>query len=108
MDEELYRYIIDEATTQSTAGIAKKLTICAYTAFYDDHQMYLAAIKGHKSRARKKQKLMDSYLEKLGTNGTEMAKLQRRKATAQTALNKVSFDLSAELKRLLENALQAH
>jgi hypothetical protein len=98
VDEELYRYIIDEATTQSTAGIAKKLTICAYTAFYDDHQMYLAAVKGKKARARKKQKMMDSYLQP-ATNDPELAKLQRRKATAQFAVNKVALDLSGELKR---------
>ena len=41
VDEDLYRQIVEESTTESTENIARRLKNFAYAAFYDDHQLYL-------------------------------------------------------------------
>lgn len=59
VDEQLYSHIIEEAASQATAMIARRLKTHAYKRYYSDYQMYLAAAGVQKiSHPQKKQKTL--------------------------------------------------
>jgi hypothetical protein len=48
VDENLFRHIVESATTQCTSNIFTSLKTCAYSAYFDDHQLYLMAVGAKK------------------------------------------------------------
>lgn len=97
VDEELYRHIVEESSTLSTASIAQRLKACAYSAYYDDQQLYFSAVGAKKIRPKKKQKTLEGILVPI-TDKTQ-ATLQRRKVHAQTQVTRVRGQVNAEVAR---------
>jgi hypothetical protein len=63
VDEQLYSTIIEEAATESTAMIFRRLKTHAYKRYYADYQLYLAAVGANKiTRQQKKQKTIKQFL----------------------------------------------
>jgi hypothetical protein len=66
VEEDLYRSIITESATESTAMIAKKLKEQAYQQYYADYALYLSAVSVDKiTRPHKKQKTLPEMLPKV-------------------------------------------
>jgi hypothetical protein len=66
VDEDLYRMIVDEASTCSTAAIASRLRRLQRTEYLDQYQLYLGAVGLDKVKPpqRKKQRTITSMLPK--------------------------------------------
>jgi hypothetical protein len=105
VDEELYRDIIESATTECTSSIARRLKTCALSAYYDDHQMYLTAAGAKKIVSRKKQKTMDSFIKPI--TDAELAKLQRRKVNQQDLVTRYQVNADSAKCRLQKDLVFA-
>jgi hypothetical protein len=106
VDEDLYRMIVDEASTCSTAAIASRLRRLQRTEYLDQYQLYLGAVGLDKVRRpqRKKQRTITSMLPK-PSGDPELDSLtkarhamqmeaKRQRALMNSAHNKHSMDIS--------------
>ena len=100
VDDELYRHIVEEATTLSTASIAQRLKASAYSAYYDDHQLYLRSIIAKKIRPNKKQRTLDNFVGGAQLIDATHGTLQRRKVHAQTQERRLHHNLQGAQARL--------
>jgi hypothetical protein len=92
VDDELHRFVIESATTESTAAISKKLNRMAYDAYYEDHQLYLTAIGLKKIRPKKKQKSIAELMPRQ-TNNSELQKLlnARTKRSQELTMARLAY-----------------
>jgi hypothetical protein len=106
VDEDLYRMIVDESTTCSTATIASRLKRMQVTEYLDQYQLYLAAVGLNKVKPpqRKKQRTITSMLPQ-PTGDPELDALlksrqalqmesKRQRALMNSAHNKHGMDIS--------------
>lgn len=95
VDEQLYRHVVDQAQTQATQAIYESLKRCAYSAYYDDYQMYLTAVGAKKiiARPNKKAKTMDAFVVR-STGDPELDRLKKRKQERQQDVMRVRLTLA--------------
>jgi hypothetical protein len=113
LDEQLYRYLVLHASTESTSLIARKLKAMAYEGYFDDYQLYMQAVGVAKIRplAKKHKTIVDYLPEADGLHPTLLAatrkkndlgsKLQRLKMQCQGA--KLRFEANYEFRHMLND-----
>ena len=62
MDEELYRFIVEESATTATAAIHRRLKRYAVDQYLADYQQYLSAVAVNKIRVKKKRRVIENAL----------------------------------------------
>jgi hypothetical protein len=107
VDDELYRRIVHESSTQSTSAIHRQLRNIAYDAYLSDHQLFLCALSQNKI---KRQKTLKHFVTRI--SDAYLQKLQRKKANAMSKFSyarlslrqaQVRADADVELKTLLQS-----
>ncbi|MGL5934273.1 MAG: hypothetical protein ACRCZI_01470 [Cetobacterium sp.] len=105
VDEQLYSHVIEEAASQATAMIARRLKTHAYKRYYSDYQLYFAAAGVHKiSQPKKKQKNIKDLFPKI-SNDPALEGLKRMKrdaldecGRARAALDNARRDLEKDIR----------
>ena len=91
VDEQLYRHVIEESATESTAMITRRLTRMCYDHYYEEMQLYLSAVGEEKIRPRKKARTIDTMCERVSDSQSQI--LARRKNTKSSLVNSLRMDL---------------
>lgn len=94
VDDDLHRFVIEAASIQSTASIAKRLTRMAYDAYYEEHLLYLTAIGLKKIRPKKKQKSIAELMPRQTTD-PELQRLLNNRARRAQELTKAKLAYSS-------------
>jgi hypothetical protein len=95
VDEDLYRLIVDEACTQSTAAISQRLSRLQRTEYLDQYQLYLSAVGLDKVKPqRKKQRTITSLFPKPSGDPALDQLTKERNATA-TEVSRQKMQLNA-------------
>jgi hypothetical protein len=98
VDEQLYRNIVEEAATESTAMIARRLKTYAYTRYYSDYQLYLHAVSVKCiSQPNKKQKTIRQLFPKRSTDPV-LEQLRRNKREALDAVGRARASINEATK----------
>jgi hypothetical protein len=87
VDDQLYRYLVLHASTESTTVLARKLKGMAYEKYFDDYQLYLQAVGLEKIRPlAKKRKTIADYLPEAGGMHPALVTATRKKNDLQNKL----------------------
>jgi hypothetical protein len=90
VDDELYRKIVLESSTESTSSIQKRLTHLAYDAYLYDHQLFLCALSQNKIK-RQKTSILKHFTP--SHNDPHLLKLQRKKTDAMSKFSHARLSL---------------
>jgi hypothetical protein len=94
VEEELYRSIVDQSATESTASIAKRLKTQAYNQYYADYQLYLSAVAIKKiTRPKKKQKTLTEMFPKVRAD-MNLEKLVRKKVDHDSWVSRCKLSIN--------------
>ena len=87
VDDQLYRYLVLHASTESTTVLARKLKGMAYEKYFDDYQLYLQAVGLEKILPlAKKCKTIADYLPEAGGMHPALVTATRKKNDLQNKL----------------------
>jgi hypothetical protein len=103
VDEQLFGFIVEASSTESTATIAKKIKRLQYNDYLDQFQLYLSAVRSEKVKPKlKKQRTLPSMMPK-PSGDPELDQLIKERNYRMSNLSKQRMLLSsASLKSQLD------
>ena len=93
VDEELYRFIVEESATTATAAIHRRLKRYAVDQYLADYQQYLSAVAVNKIRVRKKRRTIQNALGAYPISDVNEAALTRKRNDKKTAMEDAKLEL---------------